>query len=115
MFNALRYIRKLEEVGFPREQAEAQLQIVIDVIEGELVNKDDFKNLQNEMASLRSELKNDMANLRAESKNDLFNFKQEVAHQFTNLEYRIVTKIGVLVVTTVTLAVAFSTWLIKLK
>jgi hypothetical protein len=85
MFNALKYIKDLEDVGFRRDQAEAQVQILIEAIEGELVTK-----------------------------NDLGNLKQEIAHQFTQFEYRIVTKLGVIVVTTTTLAVALTTWLTKL-
>ncbi len=144
MFNALKYIKKLEEVGFPREQAEAQLQIVIDVIEGELATKEDVNvlksdiktvqidvqnlrsDMQNDMQILRSDIKNDMQvlrtgvqndmqSLRTAVKNDINSFRQEVAHQFTNQEYKIVTKLGVIVVTSVSLAVALSTWLIKLK
>jgi hypothetical protein len=82
--NALKYIKSLEEVGFRRDQAEAQVQILIDAIEGELVTKGDLGNL-----------------------------KQEIAHQFTQFEYRIVTKLGVIVVTTTSLAVALMSWLLK--
>ena len=85
MFNALKYIKSLEDVGFPREQAEAQVQVLIDAVEGDLVTKADLGNL-----------------------------KQEIAHQFTQFEYRIVAKLGVIVVASATLAVAVVTWLIKL-
>ncbi len=85
MFNALKYIKSLEDVGFRRDQAEAQVQILIEVAEGEFVTKTDLANL-----------------------------KQDIEHQFLSAEYRIVTKLGFIVVTTVTLAVALLVWLIKL-
>lgn len=86
MFNALKYIRSLEEVGFRRDQAEAQVQILIEVAEGEFVTKSDLAKLE-----------------------------REIAHQFTEAEYRIVTKLAVVVVTTVTLAVALVTWLMGIN
>ncbi len=85
MFNALKYIKNLEDVGFRRDQAEAQVQILIDAVEGELVRKVDLEIL-----------------------------KQEIAHDFTQAEYRIVTKLGIIVVTCMTISVALMTWLIKL-
>ncbi len=85
MFNALKYIKNLEEVGFRRDQAEAQVQILIDAVEGELVRKSDLEHLE-----------------------------QRIDHRFTQSEYRVVTKLGVIVVTCTTIAVALVTWLIKL-
>lgn len=42
MSNPMKYIRALEAVGFQRNQAEAQVQMVLDAIEGDLVTKSDF-------------------------------------------------------------------------
>jgi hypothetical protein len=86
MFNALKYIKELEHVGFRREQAEAQVQMLIEAIEGDLVTKADLTSL-----------------------------KQDISHEFTKFEYRIVTKLGFIVVTTVTIAVGLATWLMKLQ
>ena len=36
MFNTLQYAKKLEAVGVSREQAEAHIQIIADIIEGDL-------------------------------------------------------------------------------
>lgn len=86
MFNALKYIKSLEEAGVNREQAEAHVQILIDAVEGELVQKKDLDGL-----------------------------KQSIDHQFTQFEYRIVTKLGVIVVTTTSMAVALITWVMKFQ
>ena len=82
MFNALKYIKNLEDVGFRRDQAEAQVQILIDAVEGELVRKSDLENL-----------------------------KQQIDHRFTQFEYRIITKISIIMGTMLTLFVAVLNWL----
>jgi len=46
MFNTLNYARKLETAGVPREQAEAHIQIIADIIEGDLATKRDLKDLE---------------------------------------------------------------------
>lgn len=44
MINALEYMRRLEQAGFSREQAETQVQFVTEIVEGDLVTKQDLKN-----------------------------------------------------------------------
>ena len=46
MFNTLKYARKLEAVGLPRDQAEAHIQIIAEVIEGDVATKQDLKELE---------------------------------------------------------------------
>lgn len=46
MFNVLMYARKLEAVGFSREQAETQMQMLSELVEGNLASKQDLKNLE---------------------------------------------------------------------
>ncbi len=81
MFNTLAYAKKLEQVGVTREQAEAHVQIIAEIIEGDVATKTDVKELENKLIQL---------------------------------EYRLVIKLGAIVVTTTTLAVAFTSWLMKL-
>ncbi|MCB0411098.1 MAG: hypothetical protein KDD22_01145 [Bdellovibrionales bacterium] len=59
MFNALKYIKSLEDVGFPREQAEAQVQMVIDSFQENVATK-------NDLAELRADLRTDMAELKSD-------------------------------------------------
>ena len=59
MFNALKYIKTLESVGFPREQAEAQVQLVFDSFQDNVATK-------SALAELRSEIKSDMAELKTD-------------------------------------------------
>lgn len=46
MFNTLKYARKLESVGISRDQAEAHVQIIAEIIEGDVATKQDLKELE---------------------------------------------------------------------
>ena len=78
MFNALKYIKSLESVGFPREQAEAQVQLVIDSFQENVATKSD-------LAELRSEMKSDMAQIRAE----FAQLTSKIAEMKTDLVFRL--------------------------
>ena len=84
MFDTLGYAKKLEEVGVAREQAEAHVRILADVIEGNLATKQDINELRNI----------DIRDLR---------------HEMRQLEYRLVIKLG----TVVTLAIAAMATIVK--
>jgi len=45
-FNSLGYVKKLEAVGFTREQAEVQTEALREVIEDKLATKHDLKELE---------------------------------------------------------------------
>ena len=46
MIKALKYSKQLEAVGLSREQAEVHLEILTEVIEGEMATKADLKKLE---------------------------------------------------------------------
>lgn len=56
MFKALKYTRKLEEVGFTREQAETHVDIMTEIIETTLATKQDIKDLRVDMSQLEYRL-----------------------------------------------------------
>lgn len=95
MSNPMKYIRDLEAAGFQRAQAEAQVQMVLDAIEGDLATKQDLtifqERIQNQMDQRFS----------------------QVDQRILESEFRLVTRLGFLTISTVTLAVATLTWLIK--
>lgn len=92
MGNPMKYIKDLEAAGFQRTQAEAQVQMVLDAIEGDLVTKSDF----------------------AIFKEYIDGRFVDVGHKINALELRLVVKLGLITVTTTTIAVTILTWLIKL-
>ena len=91
----MRYIRDLEAAGFERGQAEAQVQVVLDAIEGELVTKSDFAIFQERY------------------RNEFQQLEQRIDKRFVEFELRILTRLGFLMVSTTSIAVAVLTWLIK--
>ncbi len=91
MSNPLKYIKDLEAAGFQRKQAEAQVQMVLDAVEGDLVTKSDF----------------------ALFKEHFDHRFIEVDNRFREIELRLTIKLGMITVTTTTVAVAILSWLIK--
>lgn len=101
MFDSLGYAKKLEEVGVPRDQAEAHVRIIADIVEGELVTKSDLTDTENklraEISAVRIELKADFA---------------EVRHEMIQLESRMIIKMGAMLVTVVGASTSFLAFLL---
>ena len=101
MFNALKYIKSLEAVGFLREQAEAQVQLVMDAMKDELATKADIAEIRSDFATLRSEfseLKGNFSDLRGE---------------FSEFKVEIILRLGGLMVACTTAATGILGFLIK--
>lgn len=99
MNNALKYVKILEGTGITREQAEAHVQIISDILEGDLVTKQDLKNL---------EIKLDSSVSRLDSKID--NAVEQLENKMLQMEYRMTIKLGSIV----TVAIAAMTAIMKL-
>jgi hypothetical protein len=139
MSNPMRYIKDLEAAGFERKQAEAQVQMVLDAIEGDLVTKADFavfqeqsknqmslfnQDIENQFATFKRDIENQFATFKQDIENQFAKFKQDIESQFTlfkqdidskleKLELRLMIRLGMINVATMTIAVALLTWLIK--
>lgn len=98
----MRYIKALEAAGFERSQAEAQVQMVLDAIEGDLVTKNDFAVFSEHVDNRFSQMQSHM---------DL-RFVQVYA-QIKESELRTVIRLGALNAATLSIAVAILAWLIK--
>lgn len=99
MNNTLKYVKTLESTGISREQAEAHVQLITEIVEGDLATKQDIKNL---------EIKIDTSAERLENKIDTF--VQRLEHKILQSEYRMTIKLG----TIVTVVIAAATAVIKL-
>lgn len=116
MSNAMKYIRNLEAAGFQREQPEAQVQMVLDALEGDLVTKSDFaifqERLENRFAQIDSRFQ--QIDTRFQHFDSRFaQMEQFVVSTVKESEFRTVTRLGVMIVSSTTIAVAILTWLIK--
>ena len=88
MNNALKYVKILESAGITREQAEAHVQIISEILEDDLVTKQDLLN----------------------SENVLKNSMERLEHKMLQMEYRMTIKLGSIV----TVGIAAMTAVIKL-
>lgn len=88
MNNALKYVRILEGAGISREQAEAHVQIISEITEGDLATKQDIKNLETKLETSVERLE----------------------HKMLQSEYRTTIKLGSIV----TIVIAAATAVIKL-
>lgn len=102
MSNPMKYIRDLEAAGFERNQAEAQVQMVLDVLEGDLVTKSDFSLFQERLDNRFSQIDSRFIQL-----------EERIDNKIKESEFRTVTRLGVLVVGCMSITVALLTWLIK--
>jgi hypothetical protein len=114
MSNALKYIKDLEAAGFQRSQAEAQVQMVLDAIEGDLVTKHDF-------AVFKEHIDNRFVQTETRLTNQFSQFQYEVENRFSQLnlrfketELRMTIRLGIVAVSTATVSIAVLTWLIKI-
>jgi hypothetical protein len=108
MFNSLKYAKQLEEAGLSRAQAEAQIQILVEVMDSNLVTKQDLKDttllLRQEMVGFRAELKQEIAELCTELKQDI----QNLEHKVIQSEQRMTIKLGTIVSIAIGVAVALA-------
>lgn len=114
MFNALKYTKQLEQVGFSREQAEIQLQIIGEVLEGDLVTKQDFKLLEAKMESgfdgLSKKVEYEIANLSGRLEHEV----ADIGGRFERLENRLTIRFGAFLFVGLTaLASLIKFWLAK--
>ena len=93
--NALKYVKILEGTGITREQAEAHVQIISEILEGDLATKQDIKNLETSIDRLEHKMDTDV---------------ERLEHKMLQLEYRLTIKLGSIV----TVVIAAATTVIKL-
>ncbi len=59
-FDTLMYAKKLEAKGFTPEQAEAQVEMIKEVIDNQLATKQDINELKRELQDVRRDIKEAM-------------------------------------------------------
>ena len=117
MNNTLKYVKALESAGISREQAEVHVQLVTEIMEGDLATKQDIKNLETKLDTSVERLEHSIERLdhkintsvdRLENKIEVFT--QRLENKIIQSEYRMTIKLG----TIVTVAIAAATAVIKL-
>lgn len=95
MFNALKYTQELEKAGFSRQQAEASVKVLIEVMDQNFMTKADLKEL---------EFRIDSRFLEVDSK------FSKMESKFQELEYKLTVKLGAML----TVAIGATATLVKL-
>jgi hypothetical protein len=120
MFNTLKYARILEEVGFSREQSEATIHILVEVMEDQLATKRDIEGLHQKLEQQAIATTHDIQKLNQKieqqaiaTAHDLQRLGQKIeqqaiatAHEFQQLKSSLVIKMGAMQATAVGLVVA---------
>lgn len=128
MNNTLKYVKILEGTGVTREQAEAHVQLITEIMEDDLATKQDIKNLevatQASIKDLEVATQASVKNLEVATRTSIKELEQSVAllnnkvdalaerfdHKMLQMEYRMTIKLG----TIVTVAMAAATTAMKL-
>lgn len=87
MFNTLKYAKILQEAGFSREQSEATIHILAEVMEDKLATKHDIQEL-------RASTKHDIEELRAATKHDIEELRASTQHEIRQLRSDLIIKMG---------------------
>ena len=118
MSNAMKYIKNLEAVGFERSQAEAQVQMVLDAIEGDLVTKADFavfkEQIENRFAYFEQRYEGQFSHLSQKIENQVYQLESRFDKKLLESEFRTTTRLGFLFVSSLSIAVAVLAWIIKI-
>lgn len=118
MSNAMKYIKDLEAAGFERSQAEAQVQMVLDAVEGDLATKADFavfkEQIENRFSQFKQGIENRFDQHVQKVENQIAVIEHHIDKKLLESEFRTQTRLGVLFVSSLSIAVALLTWLIKI-
>lgn len=110
MSNPMKYIKDLEAAGFERHQAEAQVQMVLDAIEGDLVTKADFAIFREHIDRKFVEVGHRFAEI-----DQKFMAKiDDVGHRFEKLQLAMTVRMGLMFATGLSITIGILGWLIKL-
>jgi|GEM_PF-864246 hypothetical protein len=105
MKNALEYSKMLEGAGLTRAQAEAHLKVMEQAMEEGMASKRDVMDSKNELKGDITELKGEISELRGEVVHLEAYMRSEfisVRKDMETLEYKITTKLGVIVTVAMT-------------
>jgi hypothetical protein len=102
MRNAFKLTKQLEQVGFSREQAEIQVQVITEIIEDDLASKQDLNNLETNLRQdlkiLETSLRQDMKILETNFRSDAQQLESSLRNDFQQLESRLTIKLGTLLI-----------------
>ena len=93
-FDTLTYVKQLEAVGVPREQAEVQAEALRAIIDEKLATKVDIAELKRDIESTKAELKRDIESTKAQLQADMSQLRIDTARDLRELEMRMLIRLG---------------------
>ncbi len=93
MFNALKYTKKFEELGFSKEQAQEQVSMVIEMFNENTATKQDFEKLhlsqqisRNDMGKMEVSLRSDMEKMETSLRSDMEKMETSLRSDMEKME-----------------------------
>lgn len=102
MFNTLLYTKKLEQVGISREQAEMHVQIMAEILEGNLATKQDMQ-----------ETKQEIRDAVQDTQKEIQSIKRDFFHQLEQVESRLVIRLGMIMGGMFTISLAIIAMMVR--
>ena len=116
MFNTLKYSRILEATGISREQAEAHVQIMAEIVEDEVATKQDIRETKQEIKETKQEIKSSADGMRQEIKSSTDGMRQEIEalkSKIDQMEDRLILRLIAILVPVTSLTIAIMTFIMK--
>lgn len=88
-FDSLAYAKRMESVGFTRQQAETMAEEQAKLIDERLATKQDIASIRQDIASQRESARDDMERFRLASMADIEAVRADIKQSETRLEARI--------------------------
>ena len=128
MFDTLMYAKRLEAAGMTRDQAEAQINVIAEMVVDGVATKQDLAlkqiatekefaavraEMHSEFAAVRSEMHEGFAAVRFEMQKEFAAVRAEMAAGFSNLRDEMLVKMGVMFAFSTTLTIGVISWVVK--
>jgi DNA-binding transcriptional MerR regulator len=99
LFDTLRYAKRLQEIGFPREQAEGFAELQREIVDERLATKADIRRLEAELEVKFKELDAKIDTVAKE-------FDAKIEFTAKNLEYKLTVRLGSMMAASVVIVAA---------
>lgn len=86
--------KRLQAAGTPKKQAEAQAEVLAEIMLQNLASKMDIENVRKDIENLRKETKTDIESLRKDTKTDIENLRKDTKTDIENLRKDLTIEIG---------------------
>lgn len=113
MNNSLKYVKILESTGVNREEAEAHVQLITEIMEDNLATKQDLRNLETKFDTSINRLDNKIDSTFARLDNKIDLTAERLEHKMIQMESRLVFRLGTLTTVIVTIATTVLGFVLK--